>query len=587
MRKKIIASYILLILVLTISFSLIMMNSFNHLITLQIRERFSNEGLLVKELFISQYEKILSSNDFDFQSFATEVGGRVNTRVTIIAEDGTVIADTHEKPENMNNHLNRNEVNKAIKTNALASSIRFSNTVQADFMYVAVPVSIDDRFFVIRVAKEMVELKLINEEIVRVAMISIILAASIAALISVVVSKRITDPIDALTDAANEISNGDFGRKIYITAHDQIGELAEAFNKMSFNLNSSMMELKQRNSELEAILNSIISGIIAVDQNKNILLINKVCFDILQLPEASVVQHESMYKIIRNEEIAAMVENSMIDGLSQMRELPYVHIDKILRIYVNPILSTTKEIMGSIVVIQDVTQIRKLEQMRSDFVSNVSHELKTPLTSIKGFVDTLKSGAISNPVTANRFLDIIDIESERLYRLINDILLLSEIESMASEAEHEMVDLKGVIDEVFAMLEHRAVEKGLELTFECDSELTFLGNRDRLKQLFINLIDNAIKYTEVGRVRVEAKKQTDGIQIKVIDTGVGFAEVHKERLFERFYRVDKGRSRNQGGTGLGLSIVKHIVLLYKGKISVNSKLGEGTTFEVFLPTSQS
>ena len=170
MRKKIIASYILLILVLTISFSLIMMNSFNHLITLQIRERFSNEGLLVKELFISQYEKILSSNDFDFQSFATEVGGRVNTRVTIIAEDGTVIADTHEKPENMNNHLNRNEVNKAIKTNALASSIRFSNTVQADFMYVAVPVSIDDRYFVIRVAKEMVELKLINEEIVRVAM---------------------------------------------------------------------------------------------------------------------------------------------------------------------------------------------------------------------------------------------------------------------------------------------------------------------------------------------------------------------------------------------------------------------------------
>ena len=131
------------------------------------------------------------------------------------------------------------------------------------------------------------------------------------------------------------------------------------------------------------------------------------------------------------------------------------------------------------------------------------------------------------------------------------------------------------------------MEKGLELTFECDSELTFLGNRDRLKQLFINLIDNAIKYTEVGRVRVEAKKQTDGIQIKVIDTGVGFAEVHKERLFERFYRVDKGRSRNQGGTGLGLSIVKHIVLLYKGKISVNSKLGEGTTFEVFLPTSQS
>ena len=586
MRKKIIASYILLILVLTISFSLIMMNSFNHLITLQIRERFSNEGLLVKELFVSQYQKTLTADHFDFQGFADEVGDSVNTRVTIITDDGTVIADTHEKPENMNNHLNRDEVSKAIKNNALATSIRFSSTVEADFMYVAVPVQMEDAFFIIRVAKEMVELKLVNEEIVRVAMISILMAAAIASLISVVISKRITDPIDALTEAANEISNGDFGRKIYITAHDQIGELAEAFNKMSFNLNASMLELKQRNSELEAILNSIISGIIAVDQNKNILLINKVCFDILELPEASVKQHESMYKIVRNEEIAAMVEASMLDGLSQVKELPYVHIDKILRIYVNPILSTSKEIMGSIVVIQDVTQIRKLEQMRSDFVSNVSHELKTPLTSIKGFVDTLKNGAISNPVTANRFLDIIDIESERLYRLINDILLLSEIESMTGEAEHEPVDLNGVVDEVYDMLEHRAEEKNLELILDCDSDLVFLGNRDRLKQLFINLVDNAIKYTEVGTVRVVVKNQEDHIVIKVIDTGVGFAEIHKERLFERFYRVDKGRSRNQGGTGLGLSIVKHIVLLYKGKITVNSKLGEGTVFEVTLPLNK-
>ncbi len=582
MRKKIVSSYFVIILVLTTTFALIMMNSTNTMMTLQLKDRFINECELVKKLFINEFE-LQNTTNFDYMAFVNEIHQDIDTRITIIAEDGTVKADTHEDPAVMNNHLNRAEVIEAIRTDKVGTSIRYSNTVKADFLYVAIPVHINGQTWIVRVSKQLVEIKELNQHILNVAVLSIICAAIFAMLMSIFVSKRITRPIDALTEIANEIADGDFGRKIYVSANDQIGELAQSFNKMSHTLNLSMSELKQRNSELEAILNSMINGIIAVDQNKNIILINKFCFEILDLPQNYVVENESMYKIIRNEEIAQMVEVSMNEGVPQMKELKYVHSEKTLRIYVNPIFTSSREIIGSIVVIQDVTQIRKLEQVRSDFVSNVSHELKTPLTSIRGFVDTLKNGAIHKPDTAMRFLDIIDIESDRLYRLINDILLLSEIESMDREPEQTQVELKSVTEEVIDFLELKAHDKGLKLSAVYESELFIKANRDRIKQMLINLIDNGIKYTEKGEVKVDIHTQGSWVMIRVTDTGIGFSEDHKERLFERFYRVDKGRSRNQGGTGLGLSIVKHIVLLYKGKISVESVPGKGTTFEILLP----
>ncbi|MDH8677237.1 ATP-binding protein [Fusibacter bizertensis] len=581
MRKKIVSSYFVIILVLTTTFALIMMNSTNTMMTLQLEDRFINECELVKKLFIKEY-KLQNTMDFNYMSFVNEIHKDIDTRITLIAEDGTVKADTHEDPVNMNNHLNRKEVIDAIRTDKVGTSVRYSNTVKADFLYVAIPVHIDGEMWIVRVSKQLVEIKELNQHILNVAVLSIISAAIFAMLMSIFVSKRITRPIDALTEIANEIADGDFGRKIYISANDQIGELAQSFNKMSHTLNLSMNELKQRNSELEAILNSMINGIIAVDQNKNIILINKFCFEILDLPQNYVVENESMYKIIRNEEIAQMVEISMNEGVPQMKELRYVHSEKTLRIFVNPIFTITREIIGSIVVIQDVTQIRKLEQMRSDFVSNVSHELKTPLTSIRGFVDTLKNGAVHQPDTAMRFLDIIDIESDRLYRLINDILLLSEIETMDREPEQTQVELTSVTEEVIDFLELKAHEKGLKLSAIYKEELFIKANRDRIKQMLINLIDNGIKYTEKGEVKVDIHTQGSWVVIRVTDTGIGFSEDHKERLFERFYRVDKGRSRNQGGTGLGLSIVKHIVLLYKGKIAVESTPGKGTTFEILL-----
>ena len=580
MRKKISASYILLILVLTVTFALILSRGLNEMMTLQLEERFISEAKIVRQLF---EEAHLGKDGIDYQAFALKIHREIETRITLIAEDGSVLADTSESPERMNNHLNRQEVSEAIRTGDVAVSIRFSNTVNSDFLYVAIPTQLPSGLYVIRVSKQLVELEALNQRIFSLSAYALVGAAILAIVLSLWVSKKITKPIDALTLAVNQISEGEFGKKIYIKANDQIGELADAFNKMSQNLDVSLSELKQRNSELEAILNSIANGIIAVDQNKNIILINRFSFEILELPSDYVAQHESMYKIIRNEEIVAMVNSAMEQGEAQIKELAYVHLEKVLRINVNPIFTSDRKIIGGIIVIQDVTQIRKLEQMRSDFVSNVSHELKTPLTSIKGFVDTLKNGAIHNPDTAMRFLDIIDIESDRLYRLINDILLLSEIESMDRDVDQQVVDVQSVVEEVLDMLDQKAAEKGLSLTSDFDKRMVVNANLDRVKQMFINLIDNAIKYTEKGVVTVKGAEIGDWVNIKVIDSGIGFDEVHKERLFERFYRVDKGRSRGQGGTGLGLSIVKHIVLLYKGKINVESTPGVGTVFDIVLP----
>lgn len=228
-----------------------------------------------------------------------------------------------------------------------------------------------------------------------------------------------------------------------------------------------------------------------------------------------------------------------------------------------------------------ITKVRKLENMRSDFVSNVTHELKTPLTSIRGFIDTLKNGAIKDEVVAHKFLDIIDVEAERLYSLIQDILLLSEIES-AKDQEVMLCRVDKIIGEVVELLNQK-VHKNVILIYEPEPVKLYSCNPDRMKQLIINLVDNAIKYTEEGTIKVECRVENNKLLIRVSDTGIGMAREHLERIFERFYRVDKGRGRKQGGTGLGLSIVKHIVELYNGNIRVDSKENAGTAFEIHFP----
>ncbi|MDW7660325.1 MAG: ATP-binding protein [Bacillota bacterium] len=582
MRKKIIGSYLLLIVLLAAIFSWIVRDALLDAMLIQFEHNLENEVELVKTMIENE-----DNEQVNFQEFSDAIKEKINVRVTIVDQTGLVLSDTDENPENMMNHINRDEIKSAFETGKTSVSLRYSDTVKADYLYAATVFEMDDSKYVVRISKPLLELKAFNYKMLNFALVAIMIASILASVMAVLMVRKITKPIYALTKAANDIADGDYGRKIYTQSKDQIGDLTASFNKMSLNLDASMKEVKKRNIELESILNSMINGIIAIDQNKNILMINKISFEILGLPDDFISENESMYKIIRNDEVAEMIEKSITMGESQVKELKYLNLDKVLRIYVNPIMTSSLEIIGSIVVIQDVTQIRKLEKMRSDFVSNVSHELKTPLTSIKGFVDTLKGGAIENQKTALRFLEIIDIESDRLYRLINDILLLSEIETMERESDPSEVYINEIIDEVIEMLSLKADDKNLMIKKRLNGDFYINANRDRIKQMYINLVDNAIKYTEAGEIAVSLDSEGSWIKTVVSDTGIGFDAKYKERLFERFYRVDKGRSRLSGGTGLGLSIVKHIVLLYKGKISVDSTPGKGTSFEIFLPNKYS
>ncbi len=582
MRKKIIGSYLLLIVLLAAIFSWIVRDALLDAMLIQFEHNLENEVELVKTMIENE-----DNEQVNFQEFSDAIKEKINVRVTIVDQTGLVLSDTDENPENMMNHINRDEIKSAFETGKTSVSLRYSDTVKADYLYAATVFEMDDSKYVVRISKPLLELKAFNYKMLNFALVAIMIASILASVMAVLMVRKITKPIYALTKAANDIADGDYGRKIYTQSKDQIGDLTASFNKMSLNLDASMKEVKKRNIELESILNSMINGIIAIDQNKNILMINKISFEILGLPDDFISENESMYKIIRNDEVAEMIEKSITMGESQVKELKYLNLDKVLRIYVNPIMTSSLEIIGSIVVIQDVTQIRKLEKMRSDFVSNVSHELKTPLTSIKGFVDTLKGGAIENQKTALRFLEIIDIESDRLYRLINDILLLSEIETMERESDPSEVYINEIIDEVIEMLSLKADDKNLMIKKRLNGDFYINANRDRIKQMYINLVDNAIKYTEAGEIAVSLDSEGSWIKTVVSDTGIGFDAKYKERLFERFYRVDKGRSRLSGGTGLGLSIVKHIVLLYKGKISVDSTPGKGTSFEILLPNKYS
>ncbi len=329
--------------------------------------------------------------------------------------------------------------------------------------------------------------------------------------------------------------------------------------------------------ELDAMLRSMNNGVVAINNENQIIFYNQVFLTLLGRP-AENIKLQPFYEIIRNEIIFDAIDIVRQKGCDGIKEGEWR--DKAIRATATPLVGK-REILGVLVIVEDITQLKKLESVRSDFVSNVTHELKTPLTSIRGFVETLKNGAIADEAVARRFLDIIDIETERLYFLIQDILTLSEIES-GTDYEVIACNVGKAAREVTDLLE--GSKEGVTLIYEPVPYIRpYYCNPTRIKELLINLLDNAMKYTEEGKVRLICQEDGDDLLICVEDTGIGMEKEQLPRIFERFYRIDKSRSRKQGGTGLGLSIVKHIVELYNGRIKVESQVGKGSRFEIRLP----
>ena len=413
-----------------------------------------------------------------------------------------------------------------------------------------------------------------------IALVSIALA-----IISIRYTLRIRSYLEEFIYVSKKISNKEFNSRLNISAKGELGELARNFNDMIEIMDSTIAEVEYSHLQMKSILKSISHGILAIDVDGNIMLINEEAKRILKCDINPKVEDKNINLVIKEKDL--LKEISLFKGSKQSKRTQLTTSEDIVyKINLDPIYLQDFDniIIGSIINIEDITQKVKLENMRSDFVANVSHELKTPLTSISGFVETLKLNENIDVSTRNRFLGIIESESDRLKRLIDDILLLSFIENN-DKMSLDKVSIYDVFKEVYDMTSYMAKSKNINLYYEFNNkEITTLSNRDYIKQIFLNLVDNAIKYTpENKNIKVEVKKENENITIIVMDEGVGIPKEDIERIFERFYRVDKARSRDVGGTGLGLAITKHIVKSLDGSIVVNSELNKGSEFIVTIP----
>lgn len=510
-----------------------------------------------------------------------------HSRITFIDYSGFVLGESETDFHSMDNHLNRKEVQEAIKGN-IGKDTRFSTNLKVDFLYLAVP--LDSKKIIVRVSVPLFQLNKIDRIIIVYTVLGILLGILFTIILALRFSSTITRPIKELISVSKEIAAGNFSKRASTRSNDEIGQLAKVFNETASKLENTLADMTDKNLKVNSIINSMIDGIVAIDSSFRVLLINNTACEMFGIKNGPGVFGINIIELIRNNEINTVLTETVQKNISQVSEVIIgAPVDKIYRVYTTPIISNNKESVnsGGIATIHDITNLKRLEQIRTEFVSNVTHELKTPLTSIRGFIETLKNGAIDNRDVSLKFLDIIDIESERLYTLINDILQLSEIETKQMDSDIKTHHLKTTMEEVFSILNCVAEKKGVTLTFEVDDNLMITANRDRIKQMLINLIDNGIKYNvEKGYVHVKAFREEGKVVFIIKDSGIGIAEEHIQRIFERFYRVDKGRSRNMGGTGLGLSIVKHIVNLYNGNIKVNSQVGEGSEFIIQLPSEQ-
>lgn len=412
----------------------------------------------------------------------------------------------------------------------------------------------------------------INKYYLIVYFIILLLVIILSTFLSLSLIRVIIYPIKQLEYTTNKITNGEYERRFRINSNDEIGLLGKSFNDMAEQLETRVKDSEDKSNKLEAILESMESGIIAIDSKNRVMLINKYAKSIFDIKQDIIGKNFKPY--IFDCDIVEFIVNK---GMAETAEVNLIYpIDRIVRIKKQPIISYKNITNGIVVTIQDVTDIRRLENIRSQFVANVSHELKTPLTSIKGFSETLRY--VKDEDTRNKFLDIIDKESDRLSNLINDILILSKIENT-----HKMNDERfskiDIINEVIDIVNLQLEEKNINILLEKQGNSILIGDPDKFYQMILNLVSNAIKYSDNDKI-ITIRSYEDRLYsvVEIEDNGFGIPEEDLPRIFERFFVVDKSRSKK--GTGLGLAIVKHIVKMFNGEIEVKSELGKGSLFTV-------
>ncbi|MFA5410810.1 MAG: ATP-binding protein [Candidatus Omnitrophota bacterium] len=531
-------------------------------------------------------DDIKNGNTPRLQTLAKTLSASIKSRLTIISRQGKVLADS-EKPESgvlkMENHAQRPEIKEAL-AGAIGEEIRYSSTLKMDMLYVALPVPEKGQILgVVRLALPLASVQKTLFSVRKAILFSILFALGLSLVLGSLLTQATIKPINKIILASRRFSAGEFSHKILIDTRDEIGELAATLNKMAEGLEAKIKEVEIQNQHLRAILRTMVEGIIVTDKSGRIISINPTVEKIFNITQQGA-EGKLLLEAVRNNDIAEIINAVLKNGKFISQELNLVlPAQGIFKINASPIFEKDA-VIGCLLVIHDITEMRRLETMRRDFVANVSHELKTPLTSIKGFVETLLEGAMEDRENSRHFLGIIQNHSERLNNLINDLLDLSHIESREIKLEITDFSLRGLTEEVLSGFKSKAKEKALEITNALDKALSVKADKDKIEQVLTNLADNAIKFNrQNGTVRIYSEGLGEKIKVTIEDSGIGIPAKDLSRIFERFYRVDKARSRELGGTGLGLSIVKHIVELHGGSVGVESSEGLGSKFWFTLP----
>ncbi len=544
------------------------------------------KGLEMMAMLVAERVPLAAESQID--NYCETMGKRIGCRITIVTDGGKVLGDTEKKPQSMDNHIDREEI-KAALAGRTGITIRFSDTVKKSMIYVAVPIFGDDGG-VKAVARVSVANNLVNEMIDKVAdsIIKVgIVTAAAAALLSLIVSRRISRPLISLRAGAERFAAGNLEHRLAVDGSYETAVLAVSMNKMAYELDRRIKDVTEQRARQQAILSSMTEAVVAVDNNKIIIMANDAAVDLFNMQPDCVGR--VIEQAVRNSELHSIVDLMLMEKSAILNKEITIFKDTrqiILQTYAT-LLTGGDEQLGVLVVLNNVTQLKKLENIRKEFVANVSHELKTPITSIKGFVETLRDGAINDAENALKFLEIISRQTQRLESIIEDLLALSRIEQLedGSRLELERQSVRPILSGAIAICRKKADDKSISINMRCDKDNPLAVNRNLLEQAVVNLIDNAIKYSENGAaIDVAAAVEGGWAVITVQDNGCGIPQTEFARLFERFYRVDRARSRELGGTGLGLSIVKHIVNAHKGTVTVESKVGLGSTFTIKLPT---
>lgn len=565
---KLFLAYLIVIVVLT---SLILVFSFqtiktNYIETLSADLQKVNLALIPSIANYYNNDKII-----ELQGFIKKFGQKSDTRVTIIDTLGIVLADSEEESSKMENHSTRIEVMKALQF-GIGTSVRHSHTLNKDMLYLALPIKSGGKVILVsRVSLFVNHIDKLYSEMRNNILLITLIVILFSIIIIFIISKTLTKPIDDITLAAQKLSQGNFNIKVMTKSKGELKLLANSFNDMASKIKLLFEESNQQNIQLKSILSSMQEGLLLVDKTDKIIIANESFNKIADL-DNSVSQ--IFWEILRDIKLSKLVAKVRKSRKSKNAEIligdsyyfcsaNYIQVkDEVVLIFYN------------------ISEKKQLEMMKKDFVVNISHELRTPLTSIKGFIETLEQE--KEPELMDRYLQIIKRNTERLIGIVKDLLIISELEEENIDIKFSEVNLEETIENSIKIFEQKIKEKNLDLQLNISDDIGLIkADAFKLEQVFINLISNAIYYTEKGGICINVLQVNDKIKIEVIDTGAGIPKDSLPRIFDRFFKINKSSSKDS--TGLGLAIVKHVVKLHKGEIFVESQIREGTKFTIYLP----